>query len=222
MAARAEAARLREVAARYDSALARRIDTSGDRFTMEIDGRRHTKRVDAGDHLTRHVRQALADLADGPGGRHELPARTISHLGGFPLSLDRCRIGLTTEVRLTLALDYHGQGAELRLRPEDLDGKRPDTLITQLEGRLRRLDAERDRTSADAEEHERRATEAEVRTGAPFPDQRRLDQLRRRYQQITDDLNAQSEDVGTQARRQPESTRFLTPAPAGLDVAALD
>ncbi|MGH9192116.1 MAG: hypothetical protein ACRDZ0_06540, partial [Acidimicrobiales bacterium] len=131
-------------------------------------------------------------------------------------------IGLTTEVRLTHALDDHGQGPELRLRPEDLDGKRPDTLITQLEGRLRRLDAERDRASADADEHERRATEAEARTGAPFSDQRRLDQLRRRYQQITDDLSVQSEDVGTQARRQTESTGFLTPAPTGLDVAALD
>jgi hypothetical protein len=203
VAARAEAARLREVAARYDSALARRIDTSGDRFTMEIDGRRHTKRVDAGDHLTRHVRQALADLADGPSGRHELPARTISHLGGFPLSLDGCRIGLTTEVRLTLALDHHGQGPELRLRPEDLDGKRPDTLITQLEGRLRRLEAERDRAVAAAEEHERRADEAEARTGQSSPDQHRLDDLRRRYRLITDELQADNQEATRSSDRGP-------------------
>jgi hypothetical protein len=43
VAAQAEATRLRQAAARYDAALTRHVDTSGDRFAMEIDGHRHTK-----------------------------------------------------------------------------------------------------------------------------------------------------------------------------------
>lgn len=191
--ARAEAARRRADAQRYDAAIARRTETSGDRFTMDIDGHRHTKRVEAGHDLSCHLRQALADLTDGPGGRHELPAPTIGHLGGFSLRLDGYRLGLATEVRLTLSFDRHGHGPELRLRPDDLDDKRPDTLVTQLEGRLRRLETERDRAIADAEEHNRRAAEADIRTGQPFSDQQRLDQLRRRYQQIVDELSTQTD-----------------------------
>jgi hypothetical protein len=221
--ARAEATCRGFDAQRYDAAIARRLGTSGDRFTMEVDGHHHTKRVDAGHDLTRQLRQALADLTDGPGGRDGLPTRTIGHLGGFPLHLDGYCLGLTTEVRLTLALDDDGNGPDLRLRSDDLDDKRPDTLVTQLEGRLRRIEAERDRATADAADHERRAAEADACTGHPFPDQRRLDHLRRRYQQVVADLSAQNEDVATRASQQVESTRLLGPtAPEGFDAAALD
>jgi hypothetical protein len=188
-ASRAEAARRRADAARYDAALARRVDTSGDRFAMEIGGRRYTKRVDAGRELTRLVRQALTDLDDGAGARHEPPAQTIGHLGGFHLRLDGHRVGVTTEVRVTLAIDYEGNGPDLRLRLEDISDRRPDTLVTQLEGRLRRLQAERDRATADAGVHARRADEADTRTGHAFAGQHRLEQLRHRYDQIIGELS---------------------------------
>jgi hypothetical protein len=194
--ARAEAERRRADATRYGAALARRVDTSGDRFFMDVDGHHYTRRVDAGRELTRRLHQELAQLA--AGGR-ELPARAIGYLGGFRLCRDGYRLGLATQIRFTLALADDRHFAELLLRTDDLDDKRPDILITQLEGRLRRLETDRDRANADADELDRRATEAEQRTDVPFPDQSRLDHLRHRYQQITDELNDNAQDAGTRS-----------------------
>ena len=87
----------------------------------------------------------------------------------------------------------------LRLTPSDLAAKKPDAVITQLEGPIRKLEDHRVRALAQAEGEDRDAHEAESRLGQPFPDQARLEQLRRRYQQITDELNSEAESAETSA-----------------------
>ena len=186
--ASAVAARLRAAVARYDAAIARRVDTSGDRFSMEIEGRRHTKRVEAGEDLVVRLRRATTQPAEATGDR-ELHARVVGRLGGFPLKLEVFTLSGTVAMSLTLMLDDDG-GPELRFGIDDLDDKRPDTVITQLEGRLRRLEDMRDRAVDTTTDHERHATEARARLGTRFPDQARLDHLLRRHREIADTLAA--------------------------------
>jgi hypothetical protein len=186
--AEAEAARLRATAARYDDAIARRVDTSGDRFLMEVEGRRHTKRVDAGEDLVARLRRSAAGLTETTQDRGLHP-RVVGRLGGFPLRLDAFTLGGTVELRLTAMLDNEG-GPDVRLGTDDLDNKRPDAVITQLERRLRSLEDMRDRAVGTANDRERHATEARARLRVGWPDQAQLDQLRRRYQEIADRIAA--------------------------------
>jgi hypothetical protein len=189
----AEAASRRAEAARYDQAIGCRIDTTGDRFAMEIDGTRHTKRVDAGAALLARVRDTIHDVARHRGD-HETRPGTIGRLGGFPVELEGYKIGQSLEARLKVVLDDQIAFA-VRIRPDELATKQPDKLVGQLEGPLRKLEDRRDTALADAADMDHYVSEAQARTGIGFADQERLDQLRTRHQEIVDELNTDTEPV---------------------------
>jgi len=188
-----DAAGRRAEAALYDRAIARRVDTSGDRFAMEIDGTRHTKRVDAGAALLARVRDTIHDVARHHGDRETRP-RTIGRLGGFPVEVDGYKLGQAVEARLKVVLDDQLAFA-VRIRPDELATKQPDKLVGQLEGPLRKLEDRRDTALADATDLDQYVSDAQARTGIGFADQERLDQLRVRHQEIVDELNSDSEPV---------------------------
>ena len=162
----AEAASRRAEAELYDQAIGRRIDTTGDRFAMEIDGTRHTKRVDAGTALLARVRDTIHDVARHRGD-HETRPRTIGRLGGFPVELEAYKIGQSLEARLKVVLDDQIAFA-VRIRPDELATKQPDKLVGQLEGPLRKLE--------DPARHRprRRRRHGPVRQRGPSPHRDRL------------------------------------------------
>jgi hypothetical protein len=187
----AEAANRWAEAALYDQAIGRRVDTTGDRFAMEIDGTRHTKRVDAGTALLARVGDTIHDVARHRGD-HETRPRTIGRVGGFPVELEGYKIGQTLEARLKVVLDDQIAFA-VRIRPDELATKQPDKLVGQLEGPLRRLEDRRDTALADATDMDQHVSDAQARIGLGFADQERLDQLRARHQEIVDELNTEAE-----------------------------
>lgn len=197
----AEATRRRAEATIYDQAIARRVDTSGDRFAMDVDGTRHTRRVDAGTALLGKARDTLHDVLRHRGD-HETRPRTIGQLAGFPVQIEGYKVGQSTEARLKVLL--HDQITfAVRIRPDELATKQPDKLVGQLEGPLRKLEDRRDNALADANDMDQYVTEAEAQTGVHFADQERLDQLRTRHQEIVDELNIEAEDSQPPAPEPP-------------------
>jgi hypothetical protein len=182
-----------------DAAVGRRQDTRGDKFTMTIDGQRHTRRADAGQQLARALQREAAEFG-GWGNR----ALQVGHLGGFPViaALQGSREGKTTSV--SIALDG-APGTSIELKPSDLrDGERA-TLITRLEHRLARLEDRKAGILADIEHAEREIAHARENLGQPFPQAEQLFVARDRVQQI----NGQLEQMA--ARQQADAE----PAPEG-------
>lgn len=116
-------------ASEIDTAISRRQDIRGDKFTMTVDGQQHARRSDAGQHLTQVLQREAAEF----GSWRE---RTIhlGHLGGFPMTaaIQQTREGKTGA---TITLDG-APGATIDLTPSDLRGSDHGTVITRLENRL--------------------------------------------------------------------------------------
>ena len=211
--ARREAHDQRRLEATYAAAIRRRIDTSGDKFRIEIDGTTYTSRPDAGKVLLQRARDLIYEVAGRPGHSIETRLHTIGRLAGFPLTAHAFKLRDATEAELGVVLGDNS-GLSLRLAPREIQASRPDRVITSLEGRIRRLDDDLAATQQRAAEAEQRAASAEERVGAPFPEQSRLDNLRRRHQQILDELAPDPEpsDVPTpNGTRSPEAEPAHTP-----------
>ncbi len=162
-----------------EGAIARRIDTRGDRFNMTVDAVGHDKRKDAGAHLLRELSHLLAEVRPGDTKRHE-----VGHLAGFPLEVEVD--GRIADEMLVCIADAD---IDLRLRVADLTGD-PASPIVRLERRLQALDSRLDTARADRDEALGEAALARDRLGLAFDQAPRLDQLRRRQREIQDALTA--------------------------------
>lgn len=171
-------------AAGLEGVMGRMTDTRGDRFAMTIDGRRHTKRVDAGEHLQSVVRKRLDQTPPETSG----PTTQIGTLGG----LDVHAQAITTiedEIRVTIPAAH----VEARFLTNDLSRGDPASLVTRLERHLHRLpdtiaDLNKEATAARAE-----AERATARVGVPWDRAEELAGLRRRQQEIDERLAATTE-----------------------------
>ena len=114
------------------------------------------------------------------------------------------RLGDHIEFKLSTRIT-DDETMDVRIPLPDLATKKPDVLVTQLEGPIRRLDTLRDQALAEAERCTQRASDAAARIGQPFPDQKRLTDLRRRYREILDALNPAPEEP-------PVATSEATPS----------
>lgn len=179
-------------AADIDAAIARRVDTRGDKFTMTVGGREHAKRVDAGQHLKQVVEQQIGQL-DGSRGR----MGPVGELGGFPLTTGVERVLGTTSVRL--ALDG-APDAEVQIAARDLRDADPVTLITRLEHRLTRLEERKAATIADVEHARREIRHAQTSIGQPFPHAAELTAARERVRQIDGQLQQMTAPPQAQAK----------------------
>jgi hypothetical protein len=184
---------------------------------MEIDGTRHTKRVDAGTALLARIRDTIHDVGRHRGD-HETRPRTIGRLGGFPVELEGYKIGQSLEARIKVVLDDQIAFA-VRIRPDELTTKQPDKFVGQLEGPLRKLEDRRDTALADATDMDQYVGEAQARTGIGFADQERLDQLRARHQEIVDELNTETKPLPSAPGPPDQADALAVPDPAvlGLD-----
>jgi N12 class adenine-specific DNA methylase len=203
-------------AAEVDTAISRRIDTRGDKFTMTVDGRQHVKRVDAGQHLKQLLGQETGEL-DGSRAR----ALDAGHLGGFPLTARFERALGTTSV--TLALDG-APGAKVRMAARDLRDAEPVSLITRLEHRLSRLEERKAKTLGDIEHARREISHAHASIGQPFPQATQLAaahdrvlQIDQQLQQVAQPQQDERAPVGDQqpsADRGCDATEKPAPPPA--------
>jgi hypothetical protein len=203
--ARAEIDSFRRLEADYTAALERRTDTTGDRFRIELAGGVHTSRVDAGKVLLQKARDLIHEVARRQTGG-ETRVHTLGHLAGFPLTGYALKVGGVLEARL--GVDLGESAIELRLTPDEVQTKRPDVIVTSLEGHIRKLDDKRAEAQRQAADAEKRAASAQARRGTPFPEQGRLDRLRHRYQEILDELKPDEDPP-------PESPPLESPHPPG-------
>jgi len=172
-----------------EAVVGRITDTRGDRFAMTIDGRSHTKRVDAGEHLQRLLGGQLRRTAPETSG----PTVEIGRLGGLTVTAQAITT-IEDEVRVALP-DAH---VEVSFLSNDLTRSDPANLITRLERHLHRLPdtiAELGREASDARAEAQRA---EVRIGAPWQRADELTGLRNRQKEIEDQLAATAEPVPDQ------------------------
>ncbi|HUZ51015.1 MAG TPA: hypothetical protein VMU94_00585 [Streptosporangiaceae bacterium] len=115
-----------------DAAIARRQDTRGDKFTMVIEDRRHSKRADAGRHLT----AVLGREFDALGARREA-ALQPGELAGFPLG---ARVERTLNGKVATMELRGAPGTSVVIPAGELADADPAALVTRLENRLRRLE----------------------------------------------------------------------------------
>jgi hypothetical protein len=160
------------------------VDTSGDRFSMTVVGSTHSKRVDAGDHLQRLLRERLDQTPPETSG----PTVQIGTLGGLAVHAQAITT-IEDEVRVTIP-DAH---IDVRFLSDDLRRSDPSNLITRLERHLHRLPDTIVDLRKEAEAARTEAQRAEARVGAPWDRSEELSGLRRRQQEIDEQLAASTE-----------------------------
>jgi len=177
--------------------LEQRTDTRGDRFAMTIDCTRHTKRADAGAHLTRLCTEQLSALTV---DQHTTVA--VGTLGGIDVDAEIDR-RIEDEIRI-LVRDTNDP---VRFSPADLAQADPTSLITRLERRIQNLDTKLDDARADLDDAQSEADRARERIGKPFEHANELRSLRRRQAEINDHLLRTDEPAAGPVDHEAEQMR---------------
>ena len=177
-AARRDIPRFEAQIAQLDAALARRVDTAGERFVMRVGGTDYRRRADAGGHLI-HLMQREARLP--PTEWPEGP-RLVASLGGLDVEL-RPAFGINGKTQLVISIADSPLERMYALAAEvpQLD---PVGLVTRLENKLRSLEETRAALEVRLTRSRKDLADAEGRLGHPFDQQERLDTLRRKHAEI--------------------------------------
>ena len=189
---------LTQLAADIDTAIAQRQDTRGEAFTMTVDGHRHVKRADAGQHLKELLLKEMTSI-NGLRGVTTRPG----HLGGFPLTATTQRALGTTSVAMSLD---GAPGTDIRIAAADLRDADPVGLITRLENRLYRLEERKATALADAE---RARSEISPRPRIPrpaLPYATQLAEARHRARQIDEQLQQMAQPQQPDVHVEPGAT----------------
>ena len=176
---------LGSVVKQADAALARRVDTSGDAFVMEVASVRYTKRTDAAERLREVLRSHVAGAPAGV--EHEA---ALGRLGGFAVTV-AIRRGEDADT-VTLRLDGVPRSGGIVLDPRELPGG--TGLVARLENRLAKLEDVRSEAAAEIDRLRSEADRARASTDQPFPQQDQLDEVRARAQELAQELRGTRED----------------------------
>ena len=177
----ARADRATERAGQLEAVLDWVIDTRGDRFTMTVDGHRHSKRVEAGEHLQRLMAEGLDRTPPETNGA----IHDVGSLGGLTIT-GQAVTTIDDEIRLAVP------EAHIEVTWPALDWKRsdPSGLITRLERQIQRLPDTLASLQAEGDTARAEADRAAARIGAPWDRAEELTALRRRQGEINDTLAA--------------------------------
>jgi N12 class adenine-specific DNA methylase len=197
-------ARLTQLAADVDTALARREDTRGDRFAMTVGDQRHVKRAKAGERLKKVLEREVASMD----GQREIRVH-IGRLAGFPLaaSVERS-LGRTS---VTITFDGAPRSS-IQVPAADLGGADPAGLVTRMENRIGRLDEHKGEALSGVQHARQEISHAAESIGEPFPHSAELGQARDRARQIDEQLqqmatpSQQAEQPGAQEAQDREGT----------------
>ena len=213
--------RAEQTADDYRSAIERRIDTSGDRFTMRIEDQAFTSRADANAALRDIVSESFQSLRDRTDRHRQLPERCIGEVGGFEVHL--AGYALADNEVVTLAVRFGDRAErEIRVTPEDAETL-TTKLVERIERPIRRLEAELKLADQHLAELKDDIRHIEERIGEPFAHRDHLTHLRHRHQAITDELEAQAESDATAAdRRSATPSENPADAPKPIDQPSTD
>ncbi len=196
------AERAEERASQLEDVLDQITDTRGDKFALTVDGHRHTKRVDAGQHIQRLLVEQLDRTPPDSTG----PAIEIGMLGGLRFT-GQAITTIEDEVRLAVPDAY----IEVTYPALDLKRSEPSSVITRLERQIQRLPdvAAAHRTEAASARSE--AERAESRLGSTWDRADELTALRRRQQEINEQL---AEAASPEAPAEPADDPTVEPVPS--------
>ena len=199
--------RLTELAADIGAAISRRQDTTGEKFTMTLDGQRHVKRAEAGQHLKDLL---LNEAAAAGAARHSV--MQLGRLGGFSVTAEiAAPLGQPTA---TLALEG-APGTDVRIAVRDLPEADHGGLIIRLENRLHHLDEHKATTLAAADRARGEITHARESIDQPFPQVDQLTQARDRAREIDEQLARMAQPAQQPAAEAAPASQRRSPEPAG-------
>jgi N12 class adenine-specific DNA methylase len=148
-------------AAQYDAAIPQRIDTRGDKFTMNVSGSRYNKRQDAADALRARVYSIRNQDRWG-----DAPARDIGTVGGFTVT---GQVVHAPGGARDVIIRFDGVPGEItRLTADDLD-QSGYGIISRLESALEGFETKRDRLLQSAADARLEVQRMEARLGQEFP-----------------------------------------------------
>ena len=164
----------------YRSAAARAVDTTGDRFRIDIEGRSYKKRPEAGTALQKTMLDAMnrAPVAE----RRKVP---VGELAGFTATISVSRDA--TETTATLGLEGVPRNSAPLSRSE-VRQSAPLGLLARLENLAAELPERADREDERAVQARSEATKAAGRIGQPFEHTGRIESLRQRLAAIDEEL----------------------------------
>jgi outer membrane murein-binding lipoprotein Lpp len=167
-----------------ESVLERVVDTHGDRFAMTVDGRHHTKRMEAGADL----KMLLAGRLEATPPETTSPLVPTATLGGLTVASQTITV-IEDEIRLVIP-DAH---IELTYNRHDWQTADPAMIVSRLERQLQRLPETLASTRAEGQTAATEAARAEARIGQPWEHTDELGALRRRQKEIDETLAASAE-----------------------------
>ena len=179
-----EIGRLTSSIAQIDAAIARRHDTSGDAFTITLDGQRYDKRTAAGEALLGTLTRLAAVT---PIRREGTP---LGHLGGFDLTA-YVSIWVEDGRGVRVHLDGLPEG-QITLTGDDLATASAAGLITRLENRLGDLERQRAVAASAIEACRAEIERAQDRIGGSFGRHDQLLAARDRLEQLNSALTARA------------------------------
>lgn len=168
-----EMARLyEEEAERFDKDIAKRVDTTGNKFAMQVAGADFTDRKKATEALAAEIAKRLPETAKGS-------SSIIGNIGGFRLrfrkdSSDRARIELQIEA-----------GSDKDLAMGDI--------IASAEGKLRNLENGKKNSLTYAERHRQAAAQLEPHMGKVFEGGEEIERLEAAYKELHGILSGEAE-----------------------------
>ncbi|MDP9402542.1 MAG: hypothetical protein M3P85_04245 [Actinomycetota bacterium] len=191
--------------AELEAAIARRIDTQGERFEMTVEGVGHRSRPEAGQHLLRVLASRLAT----PGGNGTVG---VGRLGGFAVQVELDHAA----GELLLALD--GLDGPVAVQADELLQTDPVGLLRRLEYRIQALDTSLADATGEQRSASREAERARDRLGASFPYNDALQAARRRQHEVNEQLLRRDGEVSaaqTLPERMISRMTGITPSHAG-------
>lgn len=188
--------------AALEAALPRVSDTSGDRFSIDIDGRGYRSRVDAGQALTGWAHRTDLKWASRHTNRDH---GVIGRISGFDVHL-AARPALGDDLMIEISLADVPRSSLTLTRATFLDGG--TGLVQRIENRVSGIPTLLDHAHSDLADAEHAISEAEQRIGQPFRHAAALTKAEADLARVETQLAALQEDNDPQT---PE----VEPAPTG-------
>jgi hypothetical protein len=164
------------------TAISRRTDTRGDKFTMTMNGIRYLKRTDAGQRLQQLTAQMEDTLLK---TSHRRLQEQPGELGGFPVTVTVERVLGSMNVIMTLD---GAPGTDVRMTPAEVKGAEPGKLIIRLENRLSGLETLRVRSLSEIDQLTAEAAHARDDIARPFQQTEQLAAARDRVARLDEQL----------------------------------
>ncbi|MGH9033769.1 MAG: helicase-related protein, partial [Acidimicrobiia bacterium] len=175
-------------------------DTHGDKFAMTVDGRRHTKRADAGSHLRDLLAKRLAATPPETTTEHE----PVGQLAGLEVLAQTTTV-LENEIRILVS------DTDIEFRYVEHEWRTADhaQLVQRLERRIQRLPEAVEHLRSDAAAAEEEAARAEAQLGQPWEHTDQLNRLRWRQQELDEELRGGDAPAAPDPSDEPVGTQLI-------------